>query len=614
MLSSIAILAQNRQTKSADKLFDRYEYVKAANAYEVLVKSGNSDSYVFKQLGKSYYYMNDTSQSEKWYEQAMQTEQDADTHYRYAQLLKSNGKYTDSDKQMKVFVSMQPNDPRAQEFVNNPDYLSKIASIEKLFDLKKLNINSTKSDFGAIQYNNVLYFASSRNESRKIYGLNNEPFLDIYQSDYTEKESTYSEPSPVSDLNSIYHEGPLTMSQDGRTVYFSSESFNEKLFKKNKHKNIKAGQVNLYKATNDNGKWVNITPLPFNSKNYSVSNPSLSIDGDVLYFSSNMPGTIGGLDIWKVAVHADGSFGAPENLGSKVNTSQDESFPFVSEEGVLYFSSKGLTGLGGYDVFSIDLEKNGSANNLGKPVNSEKDDFSFNFDKKNKLGYVSSNRDGKDQIYSSAPVISNGKINAVVTNSVSGDPLINARVIISDMDSTVLDKQLTDENGAIIYSAKNDKSYLVEISKDGFVSKSFPITVSKGDEFIVEAKLDPIDVVVTDTEFIFNPIYFEFDKSDITISGAAELDKLVYIMSQNSKLVIFVRSHTDSRGNDNYNLKLSQRRAKSTVQYIISKGISSDKISGKGFGETEPIVDCNKNCSEEQHALNRRSEFIIRKQ
>jgi outer membrane protein OmpA-like peptidoglycan-associated protein len=182
------------------------------------------------------------------------------------------------------------------------------------------------------------------------------------------------------------------------------------------------------------------------------------------------------------------------------------------------------------------------------------------------------------------------------------------------MDSTVLDKQLTNENGAISYSAKNDKSYLVEISKDGFVSKSFPITVTKGDEFIVEAKLDPIDVVVTDTEFIFNPIYFEFDKSDITTSGAAELDKLVYIMSQNSKLVIFVRSHTDSRGNDNYNLKLSERRAKSTVQYIISKGISSDKISGKGFGETEPIVDCHKDCSEEQHALNRRSEFIIRKQ
>ncbi|SDX97978.1 OmpA family protein [Flavobacterium degerlachei] len=612
VLSSMTILAQNKQTKSADKLFDRYEYVKAASAYEVLVQNGNSDSYVFKQLGKSYYYMNNTSQSEKWYEQAMQTEQDADTHYRYAQLLKSNGKYADSDKQMKVFVSMKPNDPRAKEFINNPDYLSKISSIEKLFDLKKLNINSTKSDFGAIQYNEILYFTSSRNESRKIYGLNNEPFLDLYQSNYTTKDATYSEPTPVSELNSIYHEGPLTMTADGKTVYFSSESFNEKLFQKNKKKNIKSGQVNLYKATNDNGKWVNITPLPFNSKDYSVSNPSLSIDGKTLYFSSNMPGTIGGLDIWKVAVNGDGSFGNAENLGSKVNTSQDESFPFVSEEEVLYFSSKGLTGLGGYDIFSIDLNKNESASNLGKPVNSEKDDFAFTFDKKNKLGYISSNREGKDEIYSSVAVISNGQINAVVSNSVTGVPLVNARVVISDIDKKIVEKLLTNVDGAVSYSAKNDKTYLVEISKDGFVSKSFPITVSNGAEFSVDAKLDPINVVVTDTEFIFNPVYFEFDKSDITKGGAAELDKLIYIMSQNEDLVIYVKSHTDSRGNDKYNLKLSERRAIATVEYIISKGISKDKISGKGFGESEPIIDCHEDCSEDKHALNRRSEFIIR--
>lgn len=614
VLSSMTILAQNKQTKSADKLFDRYEYVKAASAYEVLVQNGNSDSYVFKQLGKSYYYMNNTSQSEKWYEQAMQTEQDADTHYRYAQLLKSNGKYADSDKQMKVFVSMEPNDSRAKEFINNPDYLSKISSIEKLFDLKKLNINSTKSDFGAIQYNDILYFTSSRNESRKIYGLNNEPFLDLYQSNYTTKEATYSEPTPVSELNSIYHEGPLTMTADGKTVYFSSESFNEKLFQKNKKKNIKAGQVNLYKASNDNGKWVNITPLPFNSKDYSVSNPSLSSDGRTLFFSSNMPGTVGGLDIWKVAVNEDGSFGNAENLGSKVNTSQDESFPFVSEEEVLYFSSKGLTGLGGYDIFSIDLNKDLSASNLGKPVNSEKDDFAFTFNKKNKVGYISSNREGKDEIYSSVAVIGNGQINTIASNSVTGVPLVNARVVISDIDKKIVEKQLTNVDGEVTYSAKNDKTYLVEISKDGFISKSFPITVSGGAESNVDAKLDPINVVVTDTEFIFNPVYFEFDKSDITKGGAAELDKLIYIMSQNEDLVIYVKSHTDSRGNDKYNLKLSERRASATVEYIISKGISKDKISGKGFGESEPIINCYNDCSEDKHALNRRSEFIIRKQ
>tara|TARA_R110000868_G_scaffold67582_1_gene200409 strand:+ start:6028 stop:7899 length:1872 start_codon:yes stop_codon:yes gene_type:complete len=612
VLNSISIFAQNNQTKSADKLFDRYEYVKAADAYKMLVQNGNSDSYVFKQLGECYYNMNNTSESENWYEKALQTKQDADTYYKYAQVLKSNSKYDLSDKQMKIFVAMVPDDARSKEFITHSDYLSKISSKEKLFDLKKLNINSEKSDFGAIQYNDVLYFASSRNESRKIYGWNNEPFLDLYSSNYNEKEATYSEPIPISELNSIYHEGPLTMTQDGKTVYFSSESFNEKLFDKNKSKRIKFGQVNLYKATNNNGKWSNITPLPFNSKNYSVSNPSITKDGETLYFASNMPGTLGGLDIWKVKVKADGGFGDPENLGSNVNSSQDESFPFITDEGVLYFSSKGLSGLGGFDIFSIDLNKNEVASNIGKPVNSEKDDFAFTFNKKNKIGYVSSNRNGKDQIYSSTPVIENGKIHTIVSNSVTGSVITNARVVVSDMDKKVLDKQLTNENGTVMYSAKNDKSYFVEISKDGFISKTFPIAVSNGGEFNVDAKLDPINVIVTDTEFIFNPIYFKFDKSEITSVGANELDKLVYIMSQNKDLVILAKSHTDSRGKDDYNMDLSERRANATVQYIISKGIGADKISGKGYGESELKINCVK-CTEEEHALNRRSEFIILK-
>lgn len=613
VLYSITFLAQNKQTKAADKLFDRYEYVKAVDAYKVLVQNGNADSYVFKQLGESYYRMNNTSESENWYEKALQTKQDADTYYKYAQVLKSNSKYDLSDIQMKIFVSMEPNDPRSKEFINNSDYLSKISNKEKLFDLKKLSINSEKSDFGAIQYNDVLYFASSRNESRKIYGWNNEPFLDLYRSNYNEKEATYSEPIPISELNSIYHEGPLTMTQDGKTVYFSSESFNEKLFEKNKSKKIRLGQVNLYKATDNNGKWTNITPLAFNSKSYSVSNPSVTRDGKTLYFASNMPGTLGGLDLWKVSVNDDGSFGVPENLGDKVNTSQDESFPFISDEGILYFSSKGLTGLGGFDIFSINLNKDEAAYNLGKPVNSEKDDFAFTFNKKNKLGFISSNRNGKDQIYSSIPVIPNGQIHVVVSNSVNDAPLTNARVVILDSDKKVLDKQITKEDGIVTYSAKNDKSYFVEVSKDGFVSKSFPLTVVNGEKVSVDAKLNPINVIVTDSEFIFNPIYFEFDKSVVTELGAIELDKLVYIMSQNEKLVIFVKSHTDSRGNDSYNMKLSKRRAISTVHYIVSKGISKFRISGDGFGESELKVNCVK-CTEAEHALNRRSEFKIVKE
>jgi outer membrane protein OmpA-like peptidoglycan-associated protein/tetratricopeptide (TPR) repeat protein len=611
VLSSMTILAQNKQTTAADKFFERYEYAKAADAYKALVESGIADSYIFMQLGESYYNMNKTSEAEKWYAQALLTQQDAETNYRYAQLLKSNGKYAESDKQMKVFGSMLPNDPRAKEFARNPDYLSRISSKEKLFDLNKLKINSEKSDFGAIQYNGTLYFASSRNESRKIDGWNSEPYLDLYQSIYNDKEASYSEPTLVSDLNSMYHEGPLTMTQDGKTLFFSSESFNDKLFTKNSEKKIKYGQVNLYKARNDNGSWVDITPLPLNSSSYSVSNPSISSDGSTLYFSSNMTGTLGGLDIWKVTVYPDGSYGPPENLGSKINTSEDESFPFISSDGLLYFSSKGLTGLGGYDVFSIDLSNNGTANNLGKPVNSEKDDFAFTFNKKNKLGYVSSNRDGRDQIYGAIPVVPNGIINAIVTNADTDAPLSNARISISANDSNIVDKQLTSEKGLVTYSAKNNITYLVEVNKDGFVSQSFPVTVINGDTFKVVAKLEPVDVVVTETEIILKDIYFENNRSGITKQAAEELDKLAYVLSQNKDLVIFVKSHTDIRGKDDYNMDLSERRANATVAYIISKGINEDQISGKGFGESELKVNCIPKCTEEEHALNRRSEFLI---
>ena len=611
VLSSMTIMAQNKQTIAADKLFERYEYAKAADAYKALVDSGIADSYIFMQLGESYYNMNKTSEAEKWYAQALLTQQDAETNYRYAQLLKSNGKYAESDKQMKVFGSMLPNDPRAKEFARNPDYLSRISSKEKLFDLNKLKINSEKSDFGAIQYNGTLYFASSRNESRKIDGWNSEPYLDLYQSSYNEKEASYSEPTLVSDLNSMYHEGPLTMTQDGKTLFFSSESFNDKLFTKNSEKKIKYGQVNLYKARNDNGSWVDIAPLPLNSSSYSVSNPSISSEGSTLYFSSNMPGTLGGLDIWKVAVYPDGSYGPAENLGSKINTSEDESFPFIAADGLLYFSSKGLTGLGGYDVFSIDLSNNGTANNLGKPVNSEKDDFAFTFNKKNKLGYVSSNRDGRDQIYGAIPVVPNGIINAIVTNADTDAPLSNARITISANDSNIVDKQLTTDKGLVTYSAKNNLTYLVEVNKDGFVSQSFPVTVINGDTFKVVAKLEPVDVVVTETEIILKDIYFENNRSGITKQAAEELDKLAYVLSQNKDLVIFVKSHTDIRGKDDYNMDLSQRRANATVAYIISKGINEDQISGKGFGESELKVNCNPKCTEEEHALNRRSEFLI---
>lgn len=611
VMSTASMSAQNKDTQKADKLFKRLEYVSAAQEYLKLAENGKADGYVHKQLADAYYHMFNATEASKWYAKAIETPQDAETYFRYAQMLKAQGKYEEANKQMKTFVSKAPNDQRSKEFNANPNYLPRLMDKQKQYDLKALEINSDKSDFGAVLHQNGLYFASARNGARKNYGWTDEPFLDIYKATHN-VDGTITNAEPVTELNSKWHDGPVTVSKDGNTIYFASESFKENLYEKEKVSSttLKMSQVNLFKATNSNGKWTNITPLPFNSKEYSTSNPSLSSDGKTLYFSSNMPGSMGGVDIWKVAVNQDGSFGTPENLGSKINTEGDESFPFISEDNkMLYFASNGRPGFGGYDVFAFDMNK-GEATNMGKPVNSEKDDFAFTFNKEKNIGFVSSNRGGVDNIYLATPVCG-VEVITIVTDAKTGAVLANAKVAIVDEKKNVISTETTNAKGEVTYYVECDKAYTIQASKDGYESNTFPIASSKGPSKKVDAPLNPIEVIVTETEVILNPIFFEFNKSNITQEGAFELDKLVQVMKNNPNMVILAKSHTDNRGSDKYNMSLSDRRAKSTVQYIISKGIAADRISGKGMGESEPKVDCKETCSEEQHAQNRRSEFLI---
>ena len=337
-MACASLSAQNEDTKTADKLFNRYEYVNAAKEYLKLVDSKKSDGYVYKQLADSYYNMFNADEATKWYAKATETNQDGETYYRYAQMLKANGKYEEANKQMQKFASLLPNDQRAKTFQENPNYIPRLLSKDKLFDVKTTTANTDKSDFGAVLYGNSLYFTSARNASKKEYGWNKEPFLDIYKADYN-TDGTITNAAGITDLNSKFHDGPVTISTDGNTIYFASDSFRESSFEKDKKNKLKLGRNNIFKATKDGDKWVLITSLPFNSNEYSTSNPSISRDGKTLYFSSNMPGSIGGVDIWKVAVNTDGTYGKPENLGTKVNTEGNESFPFIADDNVtLYFA------------------------------------------------------------------------------------------------------------------------------------------------------------------------------------------------------------------------------------------------------------------------------------
>jgi len=604
---STSIIAQNQDTKIADKLFQRYEYVKAIKEYQKLVDGGSSDGYVFKQIADAYYNMFNTTEAIKWYAKATTSKQDAETYYRYAQMLKSNGKYEESNKQMSKFAALAPNDLRAKSFKENPNYVPKLVQ-GVTYAVTPVAISSDKSDFGAVLYDKTLYFTSARNGSRKNYGWSGEPFLDIYTSIMADS-GTFSEPVPLESVNHKRHDGPVTISSDGNTIYFSSDSFREGLYEKDKSNHLKLGRNNLYVATKSGETWSNIKPLPFNSKDYSLSNPSLSRDGKTLYFSSNMPGSIGGVDIWKVSINGS-EFGKPENLGPKVNTEGNESFPFIADDNTtLYFASSGKPGYGGLDIFQIDLAKGTEAVNMEKPLNTEKDDFDFTFNKAKNIGFLSSNRNGTDDLFLATPLCSVDLL-VIVTNAKTGEILDNAKVAILDSKNNVIATEYSNNKGEVNFKIECNTPYSIQASKDGFEGNVFAVEKSKGPTAKLPAPLQPIDVIITPTEIVLKPIYFEFDKSNITQQGAFELDKLVQVMKNNDKLVIFAKSHTDSRGSDTYNLSLSDRRAQATVQYVISKGIPAERISGKGFGESEPVVPCNP-CTEEEYAKNRRSEFLI---
>ncbi len=607
---SFTMSAQNKDTKAADKLFARYEYVDAAKEYLKLVEDGKADPYVYKQLADTYFNMFNTAEAAKWYAKATETNQDAETYYRYAQMLKANGKYEDANQQMQKFAAAAPNDSRAKAFLANPNYIPKLLDKTKLFNVNPSDVSGDKSDFGAVLYDNSVYFTSARNGLRKSYGWTDEPFLDIYRADYN-TDGTVTNAVTVSSLNSQFHDGPLTISADGNTLYFSSDSFRENKFEKDKVNKLKLGRNTLYKATKTGDTWGNIDMLPFNSKEFSTSNPSLSRDGKTLYFSSDRPGSLGGIDIWKVAINDDGSYGEPQNLGDKVNTEGNESFPFIADDNkTLYFASAGKQGLGGLDVYQIDLLNGGNASNLGKPVNTEKDDFAFTFNGAKGAGFLSSNRNGNDDIFAVSPICGVDLL-VIVTNAKTTEILPNASVSILDDQKNIIATEMSNSKGEVTYRVECDKAYVIQASKDGFEGNTFAVVKSKGPTAKVDAALQPIETIVKQSEVVLNPIYFEFDKSNITQDGAFELDKLVQVMNKYPNMVIMAKSHTDNRGSNRYNESLSNRRAKSTVQYIISKGIASNRISGKGMGELEPKVDCGKDCTEEQHALNRRSEFLI---
>ena len=602
--------AQNKFTDKADKLFESYQYVDAIDEYLKLAESKNVNQYVYEQLADCYFTIFNTEKAIVWYEKAVQGKAKPETYFRYAQTLKSFGKYKEANAQMDIFASMVPNDVRAKEHKLNPTYIPSLVNKSKMFDVSETNFkNKGQSDFGPILNNdNTLYFVSTRNASNKTDKWNDQPYLDIFKS-YRNEDGTLTEPTPVKELNTPRHDGPVTISTDGNTLFFARDGLSEGQYEKTKNNKFKVGQQGLYKATKVDGKWSQVEALPFNSITYSVTCPSLSKDGKIVYFSSNMPGGLGESDIWKVTIEANG-YGKPENLGARINSAGKENFPFITEDNVLYFASTGKQGFGGFDIYKINLDSTEQAQNIGTPVNSEKDDFSFSFNKAINVGYFSSNRNGMDAIFNVKPICT---ANAIVTvvNKKTGLAIPNAMVTILDVKGNIISTLPSKTDGKVNYDIECETEYNIQAKAQNFETANLTIQKIKSGQTIIQVQLVPEEVIITETEVILKNVYFDFNKSNITSQGANELDKLVKVMRDYPNMVIFVKSHTDSKGSAAYNLKLSEQRAQATVQYLISKNIDSGRISGKGFGSSEQKINCGANCTEEEHAQNRRSEFVI---
>ncbi len=628
------IYSQSKTVEKGNELFKNYSYDNAIKVYLRAVKNKEKGLDLFGNLADSYYQNADMENAAKWYEELMNFDLASvkgEYYFRYAQALKALGEYTKSDLWLERLSMLNSDDSRATSLKYDPNYLERIEAQSNRFSITPVSINTEYSDFATGFGDRGVVFASSRDQgvsTKRIHTWTGLPFLELYSAKMTDDGNLNSAQKLEGDFNSKFNESTVSITNDGKTMYFTRNSYNDG------YQKDKAGiiRLKLYKATNDDGAWRNIVELPFNNKEYSVAHPALSPDNTKLYFASDMPGTHGLSDIYVVDINSDGTYSEPRNLGDQFNTEGRDTFPFVSTNGDLYFSSDGHLGLGNLDVFvCLDADNPSKDNiyNVGRPINSKKDDFAFVIDDDTSLGYFTSNRAGgrgSDDIYKLRQLEPLNteclqEVTGKVVNKKTGDIIPNATVTIYDSNQKAIHNMMSDANGAFKFDmdCKEAGTYRALGEKETFKQDEETFTIDPKLELALELSLDlePAPAAVGTDLFKLlnlNPIYFDFDKSFIRPDAQIELAKVIAYMNEYPSVKIDVRSHTDARGRDSYNWALSNRRNKSTKEWIINKGgISSDRISGDGYGETQIQNQCTNGvkCSDEEHEFNRRSEFII---
>lgn len=624
LVFSVTVFAQKEVKGNSS--YDKLAYIDAIKIYEGVALKGYKSKELFEKLGNAYYYNGLLDKAKNWYDQLFELYEDIEPecYFRYAQTLKSVKDYKQSDKIIEKFFELT-NDYRGEMYVKNRLYLKDINGDLDRYTIEDAGINSPELDYGSYFLDTKMYFVSSRKSSKTKNVLDkwtNQNFSNLISAEFDDKGKAVYIDELTDELNTKFHESSAVFSKDGKTMYFTRNNYNKG---KTGYNDEKVVLLKIFKATLENKKWINITELPFNSDEYSVAHPTLSEDEKTLYFASDMPGGFGSSDLYKVNINDDGTFGKPINLGPKMNTKARETFPYISNDGILYFASDGHLGLGGLDIFKAIKDQYdiySSFENIGAPINSEKDDFAFTNSPFERISFFTSNRDGGkgfDDIYKAIEQEKPQEIvvEDIVVDALTNEPIKDAKVSLYDANYNLIKETLTDSIGEFkLDQLRKDREYIVKIETDEYFTSEKRY---KGNQIQAKNKLpikpkfigvEPGDDLLKILEI---SIYFDLDQYFIRPDAELELAKVIEVMNNYPQIKVHIKSHTDSRQTEAYNLRLSNFRAKSTREYMIKKGINKNRLTAKGYGESELLNECSNGvpCSRDQHQLNRRSEFII---
>ena len=612
-LFSFSIKAQD--LKLVNHLFKNKSYVKAIPLFE---KEKNKTQEVYEKLADCYYYNSQMKEAVKWYSELMKKHEATTApvyYFKYAQALKGVKEYDKSDIWLEKYNAKEKSNLNIK---NNTVFNKENKSIYTVFSL---DINTEDTDFGGAFYNDKLVFSSSRTGG-KDYDWNKEPYLDLYQADIDENGKLKNITVFSSKINTKLHESNAVFTKDGKRMFFTRNNFiNGKQIKDNN----KVTHLKIYSADLINNEWTNIKELSFNGDDYSVMHPALSDDEKTLYFSSDMQGTIGSFDLFQVTIDGKDNYSEPKNLGPKINTQQLEQFPFFSND-TLYFSSNRTLGFGGLDVFKSYKSKEGftKSENLQLGINSSLDDFGYVLNEKKGTGYISSNRKGgkgADDIYKFIKVPKKLEIEGFVKDSEMLNLVNNATVNLLNEKDSILQTMKTTKDGRFNFILEPNNFYTIKVDHSLYVPEIYKFKTKDNFEkmsktILLNSYLSVDEDIVSKNNILqidHEPIYFDLNSSYLRPDAIVVLDHVLSVIKKYPEMKIHCASHTDSRASDKYNIWLSKRRAQRTAEYIISKGIEASRITFEGYGENLLVNDCSNNvkCTEQEHQLNRRTEFII---